>query len=344
MKCGDYIDISPRVRLLNTGVSLDNKELISLEQIVKTASKGHARFTSNVMAIVGEGTREAEVKVLDGVSIRTTIPRHIDRILKTHNTITQEALNALTFVWVYASNAGNIAGNVPPYYVASGTGSLVFVESSGQQISFSPTVVAVPNGTSSFTFLFLVNDTSTNSYTTSQEQLFPMVLLLTNSSGSAENAYQLSIPLSTANLVVSKSSNQILTFIWAVQLNFSSGISTNNAIQLFYPGILTSSASYGNSFCGNQRLTASSGSTVYFSGIPGYYFINVNGVLYAVAIATDASSNSYTPSSISAPYWGYQTTNCGTVYYLTVSTPPNPPGSKPAYAAVSWYNAFYLTS
>ncbi len=228
----------------------------------------------------------------------------------------------------------------------NGTGSLVFIESSGQQISFSPTVLAVPNGTSSFTYLFFVNDTSTNSYTTTQEQLTPWAVYPSNTN----TALQLSVPLSTANLVVSKSSNQIFTFIWAIQLNFSSGISTNGAIGLLYPGALNLITYHGNYICGGTNLEAFSGSTTYFSKGAGYYYININGVLYAVAIATDVSSNSYTPSSLSAPYWGYYYSgnvhSCapGSEFFLTVTTPPNPPGSKPSYAAMSWYNAFYLST
>ncbi len=340
MKCGDYIDISPRVRLLDTDISLDNKELISLEQIVKTASKGHARFTSNVMAIVGEGIREAEVKVPGGVSIRTKIPRYIDKIVKTHNTITQQALNELVYIWVYAS----FSGDVPPLYVTNGSGSIVFIESSGQQISFTPAVLAVPNGTNSFTFLFLVNDTSTNSYTVSQEQLTPEVAYPYNTNDLSNNNWQLNIPLSTANLIVSKSSNQFLTFIWAVQLNFSSSISINGAIGLFAPTYLNDGGFNGNGFCGGPSLTATSGSTTYFSASPSYYFLNINGILYAVAIATDASSNSYTPNSISASYWGYIANSGSTCWKMYLTTPPNSPGSKPAYAAVSWYNAFYLST
>jgi hypothetical protein len=343
MKCGDYIDISPRIKLLDTGISLDNKELISLEQIVKTASKGHARFTSNVMAIVGEGIREAEINVF-GNKIRTKIPRYIDRIVKSHNTISQNALNALTFVWVYAT----VTASNPPLYVSNGTGSLVFVTSSGQQISFSPTVLAVPNGVNTFTFLFLVNDTSTNSYSSTQEQLNPWVVYPYNTN----TAFQLSSPLSVANLVISKSSNQVLTFVWAVQVTFASGVSANGVIGLFQPHINGWHTGFENWNCATvslsiPSLTVYSGSSTSFSATPSYYFVNVNGVLYAVALATDASGNAYVPSSIQATYWAITNINtCPNSFMGTISvaTPPNPPGSKPSYAAVSWYNGFYLTT
>ncbi len=338
MKCGDYINISPRVKLLDVGIDLDNKELISLEQIVKTASKGRAHFTSNVMAIVGEGVREAEVKVPGGGTIRTRIPRHIDKIVKTHNTISQEGLNGALFAWVYTSPTWNN----PPLYVTNGKGSIVFTTPSGATYSFTPVVASLYNGSNAYTFIFVVNDESTNSYTTTQQQLFPWVVYpyYTN------NALQLSIPLSTANLVLSKSSNQILTYLWAVQVNLSSAISLSVAIGLFQPninGLYTGLASGG--YPTNSSLTATSGSTTYFSGTASYYFLNVNGILYAVAVATDTSSNSYTPQSISASYWGMFLPSSGsTVGALTVTTPPNAPGTKASYASVSWYNALYLTT
>ncbi len=342
----DYIDVNKKMRILDTGkLSLDTKEINALELLAKTMPTGKARFKSNVMAIVGEGIREAEIDVF-GNRVRTLIPRHIDKIVKTHNTISQEALNDLVFVWVYAS----ITANNPPLYVQNGNGSIVFVESSGQQISFSPAVLALPDGTSSFTFLFFVNDTSTNSYTSTQEQLTPWVIYPANTS----TALQLAIPLSTANLVVSKSSNQFLSFVWAVQVNLSSAVSGSYLYGLFQPTINGWKTGF---FCGTgyigiepciPALTAFSGSTTYFSATPSYYFIDMNGILYAVAIATDTSGNSYTPSSISASYWGINNTiaRYGTgnvVATLNVTTPPNSPGSKPSYAAVSWYNGFYLS-
>ncbi len=338
----DYIDINKRMKILDTGkLSLDVKEINALEFLAKTAPKGHARFKSNVMAIVGEGIREAEIDVF-GNKVKTLIPRHIDKIVKTHNTISQEALNGLTFAWVYASTTGNN----PPLYVQNGTGSIVFIESSGQQISFSPTVLAVPNGQNTFTFLFLVNDTSTNSYTVTQEQLIPWVVYSYNNT----TALQLFMPLSTANLVVSKSSNQIFTFIWAIQVNLSSAVSGYGLLGLFQPTINSCRTGFYcfngyNTYICYLSLSAFSGNTTYFSVTPSYYYININGILYAVAIATDTSSNSYTPSSISAGYWAINQFNTTTLFgSLTVTTPPNPPGSKPSYNAMSWYNGFYLST
>ncbi len=333
----NYIDVNKRMKILDTGkLSLDVKEINALELLVKTMSAGKAHFTSNVMAIVGEGIREAEINVF-GNKVKTLIPRHIDKIVKSHNTISQNALNETLFVWVY----GSVTGNNPPLYVQSGTGSLVFVESSGQQVSFSPAVLALPNGQSTFTFLFLVNDTSTNSYTATQEQLFPMVLR----GGNTGDNFQLANPFSTANLVISKSSNQILSFIWAVQMNLSGGVSGNGLIGLFSPLSIPNQGGYYGSYLGpvGPNLKAFSGSTTYFNAGASYYYINVNGILYAVAIATDTSSNSYTPSSILAYYWGFDT-NYTDVALLSVTTPPNAPGTKASYASVSWYNAFYLTT
>ncbi len=334
----DYIDVNKRMKILDTGkLSLDVKEINALELLVKTMSAGKARFTSNVMAIVGEGTREAEINVF-GNKVKTTIPRHIDRIVKSHNTISQEALNEAMFVWTYAQS-----GNPPPLYVQSGTNSIVFVESSGQQLSFSPGLYGFPNGQSSYTFLFIVSDTSTNSYTVTQEQLFPWLVVPYFTGGN----YQLATPLSTANLVVSKASNQTFTFIWAIQLNLSSAISAQNVYFLFCPGC--NGWSTGRS---GTIFSVYSGSTTYFSFTASvdllYYYINVNGILYAVGIATDTSSNSYTPSSVSVTYWGQLNVppNQGPqtmIGYINVVTPPNPPGSKPSYAPVSWYNGFYLT-
>jgi len=159
--------------------------------------------------------------------------------------------------------------------------------------------------------------------------------------------------------VLAKSSNQILTYLWAIQVNLSSTISVLPAIGLFQPningwetgficGYFTGYGGAGTRLC-IENMTATSGSTTNFSGTPSYYFLNVNGILYAVAIATDASSNSYTPTSISASYWAITSpnpsaSNGGIIGTLTVTTPPNVPGSKPSYASVSWYNGLALTA
>jgi hypothetical protein len=332
----NYIDINKRMKILDTGrLSLDIKEINALELLVKTMSAGKARFTSNVMAIVGEDVREAEIDAF-GNKVKTIIPRYIDKIVKTHNTISQQALNGALLAWAYEANTCEPA----PLYLQSGTNSIVFIESSGQQLSFSPGLYGFPNGQSSYTFLFIVSDTSTNSYTVTQEQLFPWLVVPFHTGGN----YQLAIPLSTANLVVSKSSNQILTFIWAIQINLSSTVQSQNIYFLFCPGC----NGWSNGGCPGA-VYAFSGSTTYFSADQTTYFVNVNGVLYAVAIATDTSSNSYTPSSIAALYW-LQTNVAANqpgaqmVGYINAVTPPNPPGSKPSYASVSWYNGFYLST
>lgn len=316
----NYLDVSARVKLLDTGVDLDRKEIISLDRIVQTMSKGHARFTSNVMAIVGEGKRIADVKVPGG-TVRTTIPRHIDRILKTHNTISQEALNQLTFVWVDSS----VIGNPAPLYLTGGSGVIQFIQGSGQTINFAYNVFVITNTGGSLTFLFLVTDDSGSSYTATQEQLTPFVI-----QGPNITYYQLSSPLSIADLVVSKSSNQVLTFIWAIQLNLSSNVGGQGLENLFAPG-----AQIGN----NLSMTVYSGGSGVFGTVPAYYFLNINGILYAVAIAMDTSSNGYTPSAVGTRFW---TANGGSSN-LSISTPPNPPGAKPTYGAMSWYNGFYLS-
>jgi hypothetical protein len=323
----DYIEVNPRMRVLNTGISLDNKELFSLEQIVKRMSKGKARFGSNVMAIVGEGVRKAEVNAF-GNKVKALIPKYIDKIVKTHNTISQEGLNALLYVWVYGSAISASSTNIAPAYLTSGTGAIVFTTTSGTEISFGPAVFVLYNGSNTYTFIFIVNDTSTNSYTVTQEQLFPGAVC--NWWLSSRYPYQLTVPLSTANLIVTKSSNQILTFIWAIQINFSSEITIGGAIGLFYP-------SYKDSF--NSSPTTGP-----------FYFVNVNGVLYAMKISTDTSSNAYTQSSVSVGYWGLGSPDIsgngnpgGDWAYLVVTTPPNPPGVKQSYGAMSWYNGFYLT-
>ncbi len=337
----NYIDVNKKVKLLDTGkLSLDAKEINLFELLVKRMSAGKASFTSNVMAIVGEGKREAEVNVF-GNKVKATIPRHIDKIVKTHNTLSQDGLNGALFAWVYASSTQQN----PPLYVTQGNGAIVFTTSSGTTYSLTPVVASLYDGSNTYTYIFIVDDTSTNSYTTTQQQLFPWVVYPFKT----DEALQLSIPLSTANLVLSKSSNQILTYLWAIQVNFSSTITPQEAIGLFNPGALGTGSDFGNVFSAftgsyTSTLEAFTGSTVYFSTTPSFYFLNVNGVLYAVAIATDSSSNSYTPASISAQYWGYFSPTLGTQAYLTVTTPPNAPGTKQAYYSVSWYNGLALTA
>ncbi len=322
----DYIEVNPRMRVLNTGVSLDNKELFSLEQIVKRMNKGKARFGSNVMAIVGEGVRKAEVNAF-GNKVKTVIPKYIDKIMKTHNTISQEALNETLFAWVDAG-AVFYSTVIPPIYVTSGSGAIVFTTTSGTEVSLEPTVFVFYNGSNTYTYIFVVNDTSTNSYTVTQEQLFPQVISVYYYGNWIP--YQVNVPLSTANLIVSKSSNQILTFIWAIQVNFSSEITIEGAIGLFYPY-------YARSY--NRPPTSGT-----------FYFVNIGGILYAMGIYTDDSSNAYTQSSVSLGYWGLYTgdiTGNSNYYndwaYLIVTTPPNPPGSKQSYGAMTWYNGFYLS-
>ncbi len=168
----NYIDVNKKVKILDTGkLSLDVKEINLFELLVKRMSAGKAHFTSNVMAIVGEGSREAEINVF-GNRIKTTIPRHIDKIVKTHNTLSQDALNGTLFAWVYAS----ITGNNPPLYVTSGSGSIVFTTSSGTTYNFTPVVASLYNGSNTYTFIFVANDETTDSYTTTQQQLFPFIV------------------------------------------------------------------------------------------------------------------------------------------------------------------------
>ncbi len=336
----NYIDVNKRMKILDTGkLSLDAKEINLLELLVKRMSAGKAHFTSNVMAIVGEGKRKAEINVF-GNKIRTTIPRHVDKIVKTHNTISQDALNALLFAWVYGSSTGDN----PPLYVAGGTGSITFTISSGTTYSFTPLVASLYNGSNTYTFIFVVNDESTNSYTTTQQQLFPYVLYPYNT----QQALQLSVPLSTANLVLSKSSNQIFTYLWAIQVNFSSTLDPYGEIAFFYPPGLGTGSGYGNYFCASTttygKMAVYTPTTMYFNAPASYYFLNVNGILYAVAIATDSSTNSYTPDTVSAPYWGYSVNTCNPAYLSFIVTSPNPPGTKVAYQSVSWYNGIALTA
>jgi len=119
------------------------------------------------------------------------------------NTILTSGLqNLLNAFQTYMSGVNYVGTN------ASSPG-IIITTSSGQQITLSfLTTPAVSATSNSAIISFTVRDASTNSYTATSEEL------ITTSAG-------YNIPIATANLAITKNSDEILTMTWIITISIS---------------------------------------------------------------------------------------------------------------------------
>jgi len=173
-------------------------------------------------------------------------------IAKKRNTILTTGIqNLLNAFQTYMSGVTYLGVNAPS------TG-IVITTSSGTQVTLSfltPPAISLENN--SIIFSFTVTDATTNSYTATSEEL------ITTSAG-------YNIPIATANLSITKNSDEILTMTWIITISVSpSGnityipTPTPEADGYTYSGI----AGNGCIYC--EQSGANSEFTVYFSAGSG---------------------------------------------------------------------------
>jgi len=313
------------------------KERAYFFDLAKHAPKSNLGFKkANLYVIVGsKEMRTAEIEI-NGVRVKAQIPKYIDKFYKIHNQVNQSALSQLLYDISAAANY-----NYAPY--CSGGGNVITItESGGGTVNLNvlgPTVLV--NSSTALTDVYIGYDNSSNSYTAVSESLSAIIQLAPRNCSIGN--------IASASLSFTKSSNQGVTFIWALTQDVS-GLNANlSQMNLGYLFV----APYGT--C--SGMPAGWSITVYNTGggtqgctDTGNFMITLGGTLYLLYWCIDDSSASYTVGSIQsvAVNQGY----CSGCPYtcpfppvnIVWSTPPNSPGSKSPYGPATWYNALTLVA
>ncbi len=311
------------------------KERAYFFDLAKHVPKANLGFKSNLYVIVGsKEMRTAEIEI-NGVRVKAQIPKHIDKFYKIHNQVNQSALNQLlTYIATQANSKSTGC--------TSAQSTITIQTSGGTTYNLGALITALVNSSTQLTDVFIAVDNSTNSYTAVSEILSPSTQI-SNSYPFGFTPCQIS-NLASANLSFTKSSNQSVTFIWALTQDVS-GL----GVSLSQMGIgylfLNLSCCYIISGWGISVYNTG-GSSIGCSQ-SGNFLATLGGTLYWISWCTDDSGSSYTVGSIQGiaftsgiQHYG----DCCTFPIATIewSTPPNSPGSKSPYGPVTWYNALTL--
>jgi len=218
------------------------------------------------------------------------------------NKIVPQGLNQYVNNLITVSN-NSFNGNFSISGWSTSPGNAIQLLNNGSVVqTLNATVIPTLNG-STVIWIFIVNDLSSSSYTANQVNLLASVNYIFDFPSSTVSSFQWYSPafnLATATTNIVKQSEEVISFIWEIQLNLGSYALTD-----FIYGILYSITTI---------QTPCSGSTVTLGTFGGAYGIQYMYPYYFSSIALQyiGGSSSANISSITATYDGTNT-------YLVIS-------------------------